>query len=167
MTETSPDYDKVSAESDATFEQPLETGKDFEKQAAKGDKEWKLKYKVEEIRARDIESGNKPRELGVTWNNFTVEVMSSESAVNENVASQFNFPKLFKEARHKLPLKKILDQSHGCVKPGEMLLVLGRPGSGCTTLLKMLANHRHGYASVTGDVWYGSMPASEAARVST
>ncbi|KAJ6115454.1 hypothetical protein N7486_001232 [Penicillium sp. IBT 16267x] len=163
MTETSSDYDMVSAEFDATVEQQHETGKDLEKPAANSDNAWKLKYKVEEIRARDIESGTKPRELGVTWNNLTVEVMSSEAAINENVASQFNFPKLFKEARHKPPFKRILDQSHGCVKPGEMLLVLGRPGSGCTTLLKMLANHRHGYAAVTGDVWYGSMPASEAA----
>jgi ABC-type multidrug transport system ATPase subunit len=88
--------------------------------------------------------------------------MCTNVAINENVASQFNIPKLFKEARHKPPLKKTLDESHSCVKLGEMLLVLGRPGSGCTTLLNMIANRRRGYGSVSGDVWYGSMPASEA-----
>lgn len=43
-----------------------------------------------------------------------------------------------------------------------MLLVLGRPGAGCTSLLKMLANRRLGYAEVTGDVKFGSMDANEA-----
>lgn len=76
--------------------------------------------------------------------------------------SQYNIPKLIKESRQKAPLKTILDNSHGCVKPGEMLLVLGRPGSGCTTLLNMIANKRRGYAKIEGDVHYGSMTAEEA-----
>lgn len=32
----------------------------------------------------------------------------------------------------------------GVIQKGEMLLVLGRPGSGCTTLLKTLAGEMHG-----------------------
>lgn len=43
-----------------------------------------------------------------------------------------------------------------------MLLVLGRPGSGCTTLLRMLANKREGYAEIEGDVHFGSMSPKEA-----
>jgi len=97
-----------------------------------------------------VRSEVKARELGVTWKNINVAVTDAEAAVNENVVSQFNIPKLIKEARHKPPLRKIIDESHGCVKPGEMLLVLGRPGSGCTTLLNVIANRRHGFASVTG-----------------
>ncbi|PHH61101.1 hypothetical protein CDD81_763 [Ophiocordyceps australis] len=125
------------------------------------DTEWELKHKVVGLRQRDQASGNPPRELGVTWKNLTVEALSADAAIHENVVSQFNIPKLIQESRQKPPLKKILDNSHGCVRPGEMLLVLGRPGSGCTTLLKMLANKRKGYANVTGDVHYGSMKASE------
>ncbi|KAI5307634.1 hypothetical protein KEM55_007783, partial [Ascosphaera atra] len=45
-----------------------------------------------------------------------------------------------------------------------MLLVLGRPGSGCTTLLNILANRRAGYKSVNGDLHYGSMNAKDAGR---
>jgi ABC-type multidrug transport system ATPase subunit len=126
--------------------------------------EWQLKPKLIEFQQRDEASGVPRRELGVTWQNLTVEVVSSEAAIHENFASQFNIPRLIKENRHKPPLKTILSNSHGCVKPGEMLLVLGRPGSGCTTLLKMLANKRNGYASVSGDVHYGSMTAKEAQR---
>ncbi|KAL4990726.1 ABC-2 type transporter-domain-containing protein [Aspergillus falconensis] len=123
---------------------------------------WSLMPQVKEQNEREVQSGFKRRELGVTWQNLSVEVVSAEAAVQENFLSQFNVPKLAKESRNKPPLRTILDNSHGCVKPGEMLLVLGRPGSGCTTLLKMLANQRLGYKSIEGDVRYGSMTAKEA-----
>lgn len=126
------------------------------------DSDWALKPKVVAFKERDRSSGFPDRELGITWRNLNVEVVTADAAIHENVVSQFNIPKLFKESRHKPPLKRILDNSHGCVKPGEMLLVLGRPGSGCTTLLNKIANHRRGYASVSGDVHYGSMTAEEA-----
>lgn len=38
-----------------------------------------------------------------------------------------------------------------------ILVVLGRPGSGCTTLLKTLANRRSEYHSITGQVYYDSI----------
>ncbi|OAA59703.1 ABC multidrug transporter [Niveomyces insectorum RCEF 264] len=102
------------------------------------------------------------RRLGLMWKNLTVKAVANEAAIHENFTSQFNIPRVIREARQKPPMKTILDNHHGCVKPGEMLLVLGRPGSGCTTLLSLLANRRRGYASVEGDVFYGSMPAQEA-----
>jgi ABC-type multidrug transport system ATPase subunit len=126
------------------------------------DNEWALKSKVDAIKERDQASGFPDRELGVTWKNLTVEAVSAEAAIHENMLSQFNIPKLIMESRHKPPLRTIIDDSHGCVKPGEMLLVLGRPGSGCTTLLNMLANRRRGFANISGDVHYGSMTAKEA-----
>jgi ATP-binding cassette subfamily G (WHITE) protein 2 (SNQ2) len=36
-----------------------------------------------------------------------------------------------------------------------MVLVLGRPGSGCTTFLKVISNQRFGYTKVDGNVLYG------------
>lgn len=57
-----------------------------------------------------------------------------------------------------------MEDVHGCVKPGEMLLALGRPGAGCTTLLKMLSNRRNGYAEVQGDVRWGGMDPKEAVQ---
>lgn len=124
--------------------------------------DWSLLSRVQEQHQRELASGFKPQELGVTWQNLNVDVISSEAAVNENVFSQFNIPQHIKESRNKAPLRTILRDSHGCVKPGEMLLVLGRPGSGCTTLLKMLANRRGGYKSVEGDVRFGSLSPDEA-----
>lgn len=127
-----------------------------------GRDDWALRPEVVAFSDRDQASGFPRRELGVTWQDLTVEALSTDAAIHENVLSQFNIPTKIRESRQKPPLRTILDNSHGCVKPGEMLLVLGRPGSGCTTLLNMLANKRRGYAKVSGNVNYGSMDAKEA-----
>ncbi|QDS72894.1 hypothetical protein FKW77_007666 [Venturia effusa] len=122
---------------------------------------WKLMPAVKEAKANDKAAG---RRLGVTWKDLTIKGVSSDTTFQENAVSQFNIPKLAKESRAPKQLKTIVDASSGCVRPGEMLLVLGRPGSGCTSLLKILANRRKGYAEVSGDVNYGSMNAKEAQR---
>ncbi|KAF2760458.1 hypothetical protein EJ05DRAFT_450171 [Pseudovirgaria hyperparasitica] len=105
-----------------------------------------------------------PQQLGVTWTNLTVKGVSADSTINENVFSQFNSVQQFKESRKPSPLKTIIDSSHGHVKPGQMLLVVGRPGAGCTTLLKMLSNRRNGYKSIEGEVSFGSMDHKEASN---
>ncbi|KAL2822815.1 ABC-2 type transporter-domain-containing protein [Aspergillus cavernicola] len=129
----------------------------------KGD-EWHLTPELNRFHARDLASGFRRRELGVSWEKLTVRAISAEAAINENALSQFNPIRQISRLQRKPPLKTILDQSHGCVKPGEMLLVLGRPGSGCTTLLKMLANRRRGYQEIHGKVFYGSMSHKEAEK---
>ncbi|KAF9893857.1 hypothetical protein FE257_010027 [Aspergillus nanangensis] len=126
--------------------------------------QWHMTPQVVEQHEREIAAGFKRRELGVTWENLSVEVLAAEAAVNENLFSQFNIPQLFKDWRRKPPMKSILSESHGCVKPGEMLLVLGRPGSGCTTLLNMLSNRRQGYHTIKGDVRFGNMDHQEAVQ---
>lgn len=50
-----------------------------------------------------------------------------------------------------------LPRNSGLLKPGEMCLVLGCPGSGCTTFLKAIANERASYAAVRGDVRYAGI----------
>ena len=60
--------------------------------------------------------------------------------------------------------KSILRGLNGFCKDGEMLLVLGRPGAGCTTLLKVLALERGSYTRVDGDVSYGGIEADTFAK---
>ncbi|KAL0571220.1 ATP-binding cassette transporter snq2 [Marasmius crinis-equi] len=62
------------------------------------------------------------------------------------------------------PMRTILHKSNGYLKPGEMCLVLGCPGAGCTTFLKSMANQREDYASVSGEVLYEGMDAREMAK---
>ncbi|PNP43003.1 hypothetical protein THARTR1_11156 [Trichoderma harzianum] len=126
--------------------------------------EWNMTPQLIQQQEREAAAGFKKRELGVTWENLTVEVPAASASVKENQFSQYNIPQLIKDWRQKPPMKYILKDSHGCVKPGEMLLVLGRPGSGCTTLLKMLSNRREGYHTIKGDVRFGNMTEQEAAQ---
>jgi ATP-binding cassette subfamily G (WHITE) protein 2 (SNQ2) len=103
---------------------------------------WRL---TEEVKDFELNSQAGGRRLGVTWKDLSVKVVPSDERLKENIISQFNLLQLLQDFRQKPALKTILESSTGCVRPGEMLLVLGRPGSGCTTLLKMLANKRKGY----------------------
>ncbi len=57
--------------------------------------------------------------------------------------------------------RKLLQGFNGHAKPGEMTLVIGRPGSGCSTFLKTISNKRNGFMGVDGDVHYGGIPAKE------
>ena len=63
------------------------------------------------------------------------------------------------------PTQTILHPQSGVVKPGEMCLVLGCPGAGCTTFLKAIANERTDYAGVLGDVRYAGIDAEEMAKM--
>lgn len=65
-------------------------------------------------------------------------------------------------AAHQQP--PLLEDIDGCIWPGEMLLVLGRPGAGCSTLLKVLGNQRDGYSDISGTLKFGGMDAAEVNR---
>ncbi|KAH8761629.1 putative ABC transporter [Diaporthe sp. PMI_573] len=121
--------------------------------------EWHMAQEVRQLQQWDAEVGSKPKKLGVSWQNLTVTGVGAEATFNENILSQL-YP--FHKSSKYEQKKTIIDNSFGSVKPGEMLLVLGRPGAGCTTLLSVLANNRLGYEEVTGDVTYGNLPAKEA-----
>lgn len=126
---------------------------------------WEEMPEVKAMEAAQAANTPSERKLGLTWNHLTVKGVAAEASYNENVISQF-IPEKLKRASGavKPSLKTIIDDSHGCVKPGEMLLVLGRPGAGCTTLLKVLANRRKGFKEIDGQVKYGSLDHKAAAK---
>ncbi|KAJ5757976.1 P-loop containing nucleoside triphosphate hydrolase protein [Penicillium nucicola] len=55
----------------------------------------------------------------------------------------------------------IIDDITGVIFPGETMLVLGRPGSGCTTTLKVIANDRESFKEVGGKLQYATIPAAQ------
>ncbi|KAI1128101.1 ABC transporter PeaB1 [Nemania abortiva] len=59
------------------------------------------------------------------------------------------------------PERTLLHGFSGSLLGGEMLLVIGRPGSGCTTFLKALANMHDEYKGVSGNITYGGRPAHD------
>ena len=84
------------------------------------------------------------RRAGIVFKNL--KVCGSGSAINlqKNVGSLLLAPLRFREFFGKGPEKTILNDFNGVVKSGEMLVVLGRPGSGCSTLLKTLTGELNG-----------------------
>jgi ATP-binding cassette subfamily G (WHITE) protein 2 (SNQ2) len=115
----------------------------------------------------------KTRHVGVVFKHLTVKGMGLGAALQPSVGDLFLNPIRFvknlvtrgpRKAAGKPPVRTIIDDFSGCVKPGEMLLVLGRPGSGCSTFLKILGNQRFGFEEITGDVTYGGTDADEMAK---
>ncbi|KAI1819611.1 ABC transporter [Xylaria intraflava] len=59
------------------------------------------------------------------------------------------------------PSRTLLHGFSGSLRSGEMLLVIGKPGSGCTTFLKALADMREEYKDINGRITYGGRAADE------
>ncbi|KAI9021509.1 ABC-2 type transporter-domain-containing protein [Phycomyces nitens] len=106
------------------------------------------------------EAGHTIKHIGVIWKDLVVKGVGVEANTIATVAS---FPlailgtlkSLLKKTE--IPDKTILHSITGFCKHGEMLLVLGRPGSGCTTLLKIISNMRKSYTEIKGQVCYGGI----------
>jgi ATP-binding cassette, subfamily G (WHITE), member 2, SNQ2 len=115
----------------------------------------------------------KTRHVGVVFKNLTVQGMGLGAVLQPTNGDLFlglpRFLKTFlrmgpKAATGKPPVRNLLTNFNGCVRPGEMLLVLGAPGAGCSTFLKVLGNQRFGYEAVEGEVTYGGTDAKKMAK---
>ncbi len=114
------------------------------------------------------------RHVGLSFKNLTVTGMGLGAALQPTVGDIImGVPRLIRNlikggpkriAAGKPPVRTLLNDFNGCVRPGEMLLVLGRPGAGCSTFLKVLGNQRFGYVDVAGEVTYGGTSAAEMAK---
>ncbi|KAJ5691769.1 hypothetical protein N7462_001192 [Penicillium macrosclerotiorum] len=112
------------------------------------------------ITPADVESGvgHIRKRLTVTFRGLNVRVTAPDAALGNTLWSEIDprqLAGLF--GGNKRPKRTILKDISGQVKPGEMLLVLGRPGSGCTSLLRVLSNDRDTFDEISGETRYGSM----------
>ncbi|KAJ4513576.1 ATP-binding cassette transporter snq2 [Exophiala dermatitidis] len=110
----------------------------------------------------------KTRHSGVVFRDLTVKGVGLGASLQPTVGDIFMglprmlkrfFTKGAKAAAAKPPVRELLSNFDGCVRPGEMLLVLGRPGAGCSTFLKTFCNQREGFEAVEGEVTYGGTDA--------
>lgn len=65
-----------------------------------------------------------------------------QDTVASTLSAPFRLPQRLRQS--KAPQRRILKDFHGIMKSGELLLVLGRPGAGCSTFLKSLTGELHG-----------------------
>ncbi|KAF5001042.1 hypothetical protein FDECE_11076 [Fusarium decemcellulare] len=117
--------------------------------------------------------GEKTRHSGVIFRNLTVRGVGLGASLQPTVGDLIlglprTLGKLFtkgpKAALAKPPVRDLISNFDGCVRPGELLLVLGRPGAGCSTFLKAFCNQRAGFEAVEGDVTYGGTDAGTMAK---
>ena len=78
----------------------------------------------------DVHGFGRPTDYQKTFGNYPLELAS--------------FYNMFRPGKGKRKIQ-ILRNFEGLVKSGEMLVVLGRPGSGCSTLLKTMTGETHGF----------------------
>ncbi|KAH8997919.1 pleiotropic drug resistance ABC transporter [Lactarius akahatsu] len=111
-------------------------------------------------------AGIQSRELGVMFKDLRVVGLGAATSYQPTIGSFFNPRVIIQniQALRRPPLRNILSGFEGVVRPGEMLLVLGNPGSGCSTLLKTLTNQRAEYHLVEGEVHYDSLTPEHIAK---
>jgi ATP-binding cassette subfamily G (WHITE) protein 2 (PDR) len=92
------------------------------------------------------DEGITSKRTGVAYKNLNVSGSGAALQLQETVGSTLTSiirPGQFFSFGKKEP-KHILRNFDGVLKSGELLIVLGRPGSGCSTLLKSLTGELHG-----------------------
>ncbi|PHH61774.1 hypothetical protein CDD81_7985 [Ophiocordyceps australis] len=122
-----------------------------------------------QLEKRDAKTGEATKRTGVVWKHLRVTGVDSGATqvrtLPQAIAGTFG-PDLYRlvargRGRGRAKQRRtLLHDFTGVVRPGEMMLVLGRPGSGCSTFLKAVANRREGFVSVEGEVAYGGMAAA-------
>ncbi|KKZ61668.1 hypothetical protein EMCG_03777 [[Emmonsia] crescens] len=92
------------------------------------------------------DEGIKRRRTGITFKNLSVYGSGSElqlqSTVSTPLMALFRFRETFGIGQK--TQKRILKDFNGTIREGEMIVVLGRPGSGCSTFLKTICGETQG-----------------------
>ncbi|KAK3679890.1 ATP-binding cassette transporter snq2 [Recurvomyces mirabilis] len=146
---------------------------DVEKAGSSGASEDDEPFNLEETlrgnKQMEEDAGIKGKQIGVIWDNLTVRgiggskifVPTFPHAFTGFFFAPFNLIADVLKVGKKGKQVDILKGFKGLARPGEMVLVLGKPGSGCTTFLKVIANQRFGYTAVNGEVSYGPFTSNE------
>ncbi|KAE8397213.1 ABC-2 type transporter-domain-containing protein [Aspergillus pseudonomiae] len=122
---------------------------------------------------RRTTAGEPAKKVGVAFKNVTVKGVETgasfvrtlpDAVIGTFGPDLYNILCRFVPALHfgkRPPVRDLLHDFSGAVREGEMMLVLGRPGAGCSTFLKTIANDRGAFAGVEGEVSYGGLSAEE------
>ncbi|KAK5221115.1 ATP-binding cassette transporter snq2 [Exophiala xenobiotica] len=119
------------------------------------------------------DAGESAKKVGVVYDHLTVKGVGAQATFTktlpEAIMGTFG-PDLYRLVTRFVPAlrfgnhpptRDLIHDFTGVVRDGEMMLVLGRPGSGCSTFLKAIANQRGSFAAVEGKISYGGISAEE------
>ncbi|KAF9562319.1 hypothetical protein EC968_005269 [Mortierella alpina] len=167
------DYEKLKRQ--LTRQSSLYRVSTGEKDAGDAGADFDLTSYLQNVMPQAQASGMKHKSLGVVWENLEV--------LGEGIGSQFQgtfadpfigianlvnpwfwAKACFSKAPSNTITRTIIHPMNGFCRDGEMILVLGRPGAGCSTLLRVLANDRKNYKKISGDVTYGPFTADDIAK---
>jgi ABC-type multidrug transport system ATPase subunit len=128
------------------------------------------------LEKRNPQNGESTKKVGVLFKNLTVKgvgtTATSVRTLPQAITGTFG-PDLYNLLSSWIPAlsfrspgkpRELIRDFTGVIRPGEMMLVLGRPGAGCSTFLKVIANNRGSYQAVEGDVIYGGITSSKMDR---
>lgn len=128
-------------ENDTPFIASVEESPESDPHSSKFRYEYWLRYRIQDV------AKCRQNAMGVAYQKLNVCGFGSLTAYQKTFA---NYPLAFLRqigrafSWRQEPAIDILQGFEGLVNSGEMLLVLGRPGSGCSTLLKVLSGRTHG-----------------------
>ena len=88
------------------------------------------------------QSGHSMKKVGIIYKNLNIYGKGAALQLQKTVGNSFMIQDMFKGGKKQR--KQILRNFDGIIKSGELLIVLGRPGSGCSTLLKTMCGELHG-----------------------
>ena len=147
-----------------------------------------LRSWIENRNVLEQSRGIEPKSLGLSWNDVTVLAPSGTSAayvhtlplaiLNTFGPDAFRIAsRTFRSMRQWISpvshnkttqiedarMRKLIQGHTGLVKDGEMLLVLGRPGSGCSTFLKAVSSSLPSNVTLhpNSEISYGGLSPSE------
>jgi ATP-binding cassette subfamily G (WHITE) protein 2 (PDR) len=102
--------------------------------------------------------GIEMKKVSVVYKNLNVFGSGKALQLQDTVADLFMAPFRAKEFFGKSQRKQILHSFDGIIRAGELCVVLGRPGSGCSTLLKALTGELHGLDTDESVIHYNGIP---------
>ncbi|KAK9451951.1 putative plasma membrane ATP-binding cassette transporter [Limtongia smithiae] len=122
--------------------------------------EFSLENTLQQIIQKLDDQGIRRRSTGIFFKSLTAvgvdQAASFAPSMGEVFRSTLFFFQRIRAGRH-IPVRNIIEDFNGLVRKGELLLVLGRPGAGCSTLLKCIAGQTDQLNRVTGTVSYGGL----------
>ena len=147
-----------------------EAGADGAPQAGPDD-DFELGAFMKEGHFEKRKDGQSAKKVGVVWKDLTVKGTGPTSSfvktLPDAILGTFG-PDLYQLLCRFFPFfrvnghaetRTLINSFSGVLRDGQMMLVLGRPGAGCSTFLRAIANDRETFAGVQGHVSYGGMDA--------